>query len=51
MMHFGDRDPHIPSSKIETIQRFHPDLPLYLYRAGHGFNCDRRADFSQKQQV
>ena len=45
MMHFGDRDAHIPSSKIETIQRFHPDLPLFLYNAGHGFNCDQRADF------
>jgi len=48
MMHFGDRDPHIPSSKIETIPRFHPDLPLYLYSAGHGFNCDQRADFQSE---
>jgi carboxymethylenebutenolidase len=45
MLHFGTRDPHIPSSKFETIQRFHPDLPLFLYNAGHGFDCDQRADF------
>ena len=45
MLHFETRDPHIPAARIETIQRFHPDLPLFLYNAGHGFNCDQRADF------
>jgi carboxymethylenebutenolidase len=45
MMHFGRRDPHIPSSEIEKIQRYHADLPVFLYDAGHGFNCDQRQDF------
>ncbi len=48
MMHFGCRDPHIPSAEIEKIRRFHPDLPLFLYDAGHGFNCDQRRDHEPK---
>ena len=23
----------------------HPEVPVYLYDAGHGFNSDRRADY------
>jgi len=45
MLHFGAKDPHIDPAEIETIQRSHPDLPLFLYDAGHGFNCDQRKDF------
>ena len=45
MLHFGARDLHIPPSEIEKIRRLHPDLPLFLYDAGHGFNCDQRRDF------
>lgn len=45
MLHFGARDPHIPSSEIEKIRRAHPDIPIHMYDAGHGFNCDARKDF------
>lgn len=45
MMHFGAKDPHIGPAEIETIRSAHPDLPLFLYDAGHGFNCDQRKDF------
>jgi carboxymethylenebutenolidase len=45
MLHFGRKDPHIPPSEVETIKRTHPDLPAFLYDAGHGFNCDQRADY------
>lgn len=46
MLHFGSKDPHIPSSEIEKIRRAHPELPIYLYDAGHGFNCDQRKDYA-----
>jgi carboxymethylenebutenolidase len=46
MLHFGNKDPHIPLSDIEAIQRAHPDLPVFLYDAGHGFNCDQRKDYA-----
>ncbi|HLY92793.1 MAG TPA: dienelactone hydrolase family protein [Candidatus Angelobacter sp.] len=45
MLHFGNRDPHIPLSEIDKIRLQHPDLPVYMYEAGHGFNCDQRRDF------
>ena len=45
MMHFGAKDPHIGPSGIEKIKASHPDLPLFLYDAGHGFNCDQRKDY------
>jgi carboxymethylenebutenolidase len=45
MMHFGARDAHIGPEEIEKIRRAHPDLPLFIYDAGHGFNCDQRKDF------
>jgi carboxymethylenebutenolidase len=45
MMHFGAKDPHIGPAEIEKIRMAHPDLPLFLYDAGHGFNCDQRKDF------
>jgi carboxymethylenebutenolidase len=45
MMHFGAEDPHIGPEQIDTIKAAHPDLPVFMYDAGHGFNCDQRKDF------
>jgi carboxymethylenebutenolidase len=45
LLHFGRKDVHIPPSEIEKIQHFHADLPLFLYDAGHGFNCDQRESY------
>lgn len=47
MLHVGALDKHIPTSEIDKIQHAHPGLPLFLYEnAGHGFNCDQRADYN-----
>lgn len=45
MLHFGAKDQHIPASEIDKIRRAHPKVPIYMYDAGHGFNCDERKDF------
>lgn len=45
MLHFGAKDLHIEPAEIEKIRRLRPEVPLYLYNAGHGFNCDQRKDF------
>lgn len=45
MLHFGKLDKHIPQSEIDDIQHRHPDVPIFVYDAGHGFNCDMRADY------
>ncbi|MBV9511977.1 MAG: dienelactone hydrolase family protein [Caulobacteraceae bacterium] len=45
ILHFGKTDASIPLEVVEAIRDAHPDLPVYLYDAGHGFNSDRRADY------
>jgi carboxymethylenebutenolidase len=45
MLHFGERDAHIPLSDIEAVRRAHPDLAVYTYLAGHGFNCSERSGY------
>lgn len=45
MLHFGESDHSIPLEKVEIVRASHPDLPLFVYPAGHGFSCDARAAF------
>lgn len=44
-MHFGETDASIPMSDVETVKQKRPDCEIYVYPAGHGFNCDERASF------
>jgi carboxymethylenebutenolidase len=46
MLHFGKQDAHIPAEAVEKIQAAHPEVEVYWYDAGHGFNCDARASYS-----
>jgi carboxymethylenebutenolidase len=45
MLHFGKKDAHIPEEAVEKIRQAHPEVPIFLYDAGHGFNCDARASY------
>ncbi len=45
MLHFGEKDAFIPNEQVELIAKKHADLPLFTYPAGHGFNCESRADY------
>jgi carboxymethylenebutenolidase len=45
ILHFGKTDASIPPERIEEIAARHPDMPIYLYDAGHGFASDRRSDY------
>ena len=47
ILHFGRRDSHIPLEIADEVKRLHPDVMVYLYDAGHGFNSDRRADYNE----
>ena len=47
IMHFGELDAHIPMSDVEKIQSAHPDVPVFVYAADHGFNCNHRASFDE----
>ena len=44
-LHFGEQDHAIPLAGVERLKAAHPELPVYLYPAGHGFNCDQRASY------
>jgi carboxymethylenebutenolidase len=44
-LHFGEQDQSIPLTDVEKVRAAHPELPIYLYPAGHGFNCDHRASY------
>ncbi len=45
MFHFGETDSSIPVAVAETMRTAHPDLPVHVYPAGHGFACDARASY------
>ena len=44
-LHFGEQDHAIPLDGVDRLKAAHPELPVYLYPAGHGFNCDQRASY------
>ena len=44
--HFGETDPLIPPDVVQSIRGGRPDGEFHVYPgAGHGFNCNDRADF------
>ncbi len=45
ILHFGRTDRSIPLEVVDQIIEAHPDLPVHLYDAGHGFVSDRSADY------
>jgi carboxymethylenebutenolidase len=46
MLHFGEQDQHIPQSEIDAIAKAYPEVSIYTYPAGHGFNRDGSAGYS-----
>jgi carboxymethylenebutenolidase len=45
MLHFGEKDTHIPLAAVDEIRTAYPRGIYHLYPAGHGFNCTDRASF------
>lgn len=45
MMHFGERDAHIPLDEVKQLEAAQPQAQIFVYPADHGFNCDHRASF------
>jgi carboxymethylenebutenolidase len=45
ILHFGKTDASIPPERVAEIGEAHPDVPVYVYDAGHGFVSDRRSDY------
>ncbi|HEX4765875.1 MAG TPA: dienelactone hydrolase family protein [Lichenihabitans sp.] len=47
ILHFGELDAHIPKSDVDKIKAALPDVPVYTYKADHGFNCDARGSYDK----
>ena len=45
ILHFGSKDAHIPVAGVKEFEALHPTLPVYVYDADHGFNCDERGSY------
>ena len=45
LLHFGETDASIPKDHWDRIRAAHPEVPIHVYPAGHGFNCDQRASY------
>ena len=45
ILHFGSNDAHIPVAGVKEFEALHPTLPVYVYDADHGFNCDERGSY------
>lgn len=45
ILHFGREDQGIPLADVDAVEEAQPDVTVYIYEAGHGFNSDRRADY------
>jgi carboxymethylenebutenolidase len=43
--HFGEHDAAIPLAAVDEWRRRHPQHPVHVYDAGHGFNCDQRGSY------
>lgn len=45
IMHFGELDAHIPMTDVDQVKAAQPGVPVYVYDADHGFNCDHRGSY------
>ena len=45
LLHFGDKDQHIPVAGVKEVAAAHPEVEVHIYPADHGFNCDHRQSY------
>ncbi len=47
-LHYGDKDPSIPAAAIAQVRaRHHPEVPIHVYDAGHGFCRQGSGDYDE----
>ena len=44
-LHFGEKDQNIPIKEVRAFAAEHPEVAVFTYPAGHGFNCDQRESY------
>ena len=47
LCHFGERDPLIPPEHVALHREHLPQAHIEVWPAGHGFNCEQRADYHE----
>jgi carboxymethylenebutenolidase len=47
MLHFGETDHGIPLTEVQKIMDRYEEMPIHVYPAGHGFNCDQRGSYDR----
>jgi carboxymethylenebutenolidase len=47
IFHFGETDASIPKEHWDRIETHHPNIPMHIYPAGHGFSCDERGSYHE----
>lgn len=47
-LHYGAKDQMIPLDGVKKLQAANPDVPIFVYDADHGFNCDERPSYNAK---
>jgi len=45
MFHWGETDHSIPLEAAKKVAAAHPSAQSFIYKAGHGFNCDQRGSY------
>ncbi len=51
LLHFGERDQFIPPEDVARIRTACPEIPAYLYPAGHGFDGVREPGDEQAAKL
>ena len=46
ILHYGRTDHSIPLTDVEKVEAAHPEVPVWLYDAGHGFMSKERKDYA-----
>ncbi|MGC4071963.1 MAG: dienelactone hydrolase family protein [Nibricoccus sp.] len=47
ILHFGSQDRGISLSDVQAIEHTRPEVPVYIYEAGHAFNRTGGANYSE----
>jgi carboxymethylenebutenolidase len=45
LLHFGEKDEHIPVSGVREVAALHPEVEIQLYPAGHAFANEERDSY------
>ena len=47
LLHFGEQDASIPPEVVRQHYDALPEAEIHVWPAGHGFNCEQRADYNE----